>query len=238
MNKENIMFGIIGLVAGLVIGFVAANSVNRNAMTSSTETSGMSQNSNVPPGHPDISGMNPQSPDAMANMPQVKEALQKAKDAPDDYDAQLKAALFYYQINKLDEAIETVTKANKLKPEEVQPLVILGNIYFDQEKYEDAEKWYADALKKTPDDISVRTDFGLTFVLRKTPDYDRAIEEFNKSLKVDPKHLQTLQNLTVAYTKKGDAANAKSTLAKIAEIDSTNASIAKLQGEIDNIGKK
>ncbi len=232
------MFGIIGLIAGLVIGFVAANTVNRNAMTSATTPGTMSENSNVPPGHPDISGMNPQSPDAMANMPQVQEALQKAKDAPDDYDAQLKAALFYYQINKLDEAIQTITKANKLKPEEVQPLVVLGNIYFDQEKYEDAEKWYADALKKTPDDISVRTDYGLTYVLRSTPDYDRAIDEFNKSLKIDPKHLQTLQNLTVAYTKKGDAANAKATLAKISEIDANNASIAKLQSEIDNLGKK
>lgn len=238
MNKENIMFGIIGLIAGLVIGFVAANSVNRNAMTSSSTPGTMNENANVPPGHPDISGMTPQSPDAMANMPQVQEALQKAKDAPDDYDAQLKAALFYYQINKLDEAIQTVTKANKLKPEEVQPLVILGNIYFDQEKYEDAEKWYADALKKTPDDISVRTDYGLTYVLRSSPNYDRAIDEFNKSLKIDPRHLQTLQNLTVAYTKKGDAANAKATLAKISEIDSNNASIAKLQSEIDNIGKK
>ena len=70
-------------------------------------------------------------------------------------------------------------------------------------------------LRKKPDDVNVRTDLGLTFVFRDPPNYDRAIQEFKRSLEKDPNHIQTLQNLTVAYSKKGDAANAKATLAKL-----------------------
>ena len=33
MNKENILFGIVGLLAGLIIGFMGANSINKQAMT-------------------------------------------------------------------------------------------------------------------------------------------------------------------------------------------------------------
>ena len=78
----------------------------------------------------------------------------------------------------------------------------LGNAYFDLEKYEEAEKWYTSALSKKDDDVNVRTDLGLTFIFRDKPNYDRAIQEFRRSLELDPNHPETLQNLTVAYTKK------------------------------------
>ena len=78
----------------------------------------------------------------------------------------------------------------------------LGNAYFDTEKFEEAEKWYASALVKKADDVNVRTDLSLTFIFRDKPNYDRAIQEFQRSLELDPNHPQTIQNLTVAHTKK------------------------------------
>lgn len=45
-----------------------------------------------------------------------------------------------------------------------------------------------------------------------------------------------LQNLTVAYTKKGDTANANQTLAKLEALDPANESIAKLRADIQKIG--
>lgn len=239
MNKESILVGLIGLVAGLVIGFMFANSVNRNASVTSAQVppAGMtSQNASMPPGHPEVAGNNPTAAQ-MENIPEVQQALEKAKAEPDNYDAQMKAAGFYYQINKFDSAIEVLNRARKLKPDAVEPIVMLGNAYFDMDKFEDAEKSYEQALAKNPKDISVRTDLGLTFVLRPTPNYDRAIQEFNKSLGLDPKHLQTLQNLTVAYTKKGDAVNAKATLAKVEKLDPTNTALARLKEEVAKIGK-
>jgi tetratricopeptide (TPR) repeat protein len=117
-------------------------------------------------------------------------------------------------------------------------IVHLGNANFDGDHYAEAEKWYTAALAKKADDVSVRTDLGLTFIFRDPPNYDRAIQEFKRSLEVDPNHIQTLQNLTVAYTKKGDAANATATLNKLEAVDAGNQAVQKLREDIKNIGTK
>lgn len=237
MNKENILFAIVGLMGGLILGFLFANSMNRSAAMPNTTVSAMSQNSNMPPGHPDVPNQGGGSDKSMgASAPEVQAAIEKARKEPDNFDAQLGAAEFYYQIERYDGAIEFLLQANKLKPDSYQVLVQLGNTYFDSDKFSEAENWYSKALSIKPNDVNVRTDLGLTFLLRPNPNYDRAILEFKHSLETDPKHIKTLQNLTVAYTKKGDAANAKATVAKIESIEPTNASIPRLKDEINKIG--
>jgi len=117
-------------------------------------------------------------------------------------------------------------------------IVHLGNASFDSKKYEDAESWYSKALVKKPDDVDVRTDLGLTFMFRDPANYDRAIEEFKRSLEIKPDHPQTLQNLTVAYTKKGDAAEASATLAKLETKEPSNPALTKLRSDIDALKTK
>ena len=99
-------------------------------------------------------------------MPEVQAAIDQAKNNPNDFDAQIKAADMYEKIQKFDEAIEFLTVANKIKPDDRQTIVRLGNDNYDADKFEEAEKWYAQALSKKPDDVNVWTDMGLTFVLR------------------------------------------------------------------------
>ena len=133
--------------------------------------------------------------------------------------------------------IEFLEKAAKLKPDDHTTQVNLGNAYFDAGRYDQAEKTYTAVLAKKPDDADVRTDLGLTFAARPQADYDRAIAEFEKVLEKKPTHTLALQNVIVAYTKKGDAAKATATLAKLEAADATNASIAKLREEIGKISK-
>lgn len=230
MTKENILFVTIGLLAGLIIGFVFANSVNQKA---AVPIAGPAvQNANMPAGHPEVPGA------GGAMQPEIQAAIDLAKKEPDNLDAQLKAAEFYYQIQRFDGAIEFLKRANELKPDSREVIVHLGNAYFDKGNYEDAAKWYMSALAKKADDVDVRTDLGLTFVFRDKPDYDRGIQEFKRSLEIDPNHQQTLQNLTVAYTKKGDVAKANETLAKLEALDPVNESIKKLREDIQKIGVK
>ena len=229
MNKENILFGVIGLLAGLIIGFMFANAVNQKGAV--PVAGAMMQNANMPAGHPEVPGTG-------GMQPEIQAAIDQARKEPDNFDAQLKAAEVYYQIQRFDGAIEFLKRANQLKPDSREVIVHLGNANFDSAKYEEAEKWYTTALDKKADDVDVRTDLGLTFVFRDKPNYDRAIQEFQRSLELDPNHPQTLQNLTVAYTKKGDAAKANATLSKFESLDSTNESIAKLRDDIRKIGTK
>ena len=241
MNKENILFGVVGLLAGLIIGFMGTNSLNKGAFQSTASAADMKLNSNVPPGHPDIAGGTqggPASGPAAAMQPEVQAAIAKAKQSPDDFDAQIKAAEMYYQIERFDDAIGLYKRANQLKPEDREIVVQLGNVNFDGSHYDEAEKWYVQALAKKPDDVNVRTDLGLTFVFRDPPNYDRAIQEFNRSLETDPNHIQTLQNLTVAFTKKGDAAKASSALARLEAVDPKNSAISKLKDDISKMPAK
>ncbi len=233
MNKENILFGVIGILAGLIIGFMFANSVNQSAAVP-TASAEITSNSNMPPGHPDIGSTGGKGTQG-AMQPEVQAAIEKAKQSPDDFDAQVKAAEGYYQIDRFDEAIKYLQAANKIRPDDREVMVHLGNANFDGNHYDEAEKWYTAALAKKADDVDVRTDLGLTYVFREPPDYDKAIQEFNRSLSVNPSHIQTLQNLTVAYTKKGDAVKANATLAKLEAADPKNEAIAKLRADIDTL---
>ena len=237
MNKENILFGIIGLLAGLMIGFFFANSVNQGALTAASAPAAAMQqpgagapSGNLPPGHPTI-------PEKTIT-PEIQAAIDNARQNPNDFDAQIKAAEGYYKAQQFSGALEFLTQANKLRPDNSEIMTDIGNVNFDSDKYEEAEKWYTAALAKKPDDADVRTDLGLTFIFRDKPNYDRAIEEFKRVIASNPAHVQALQNLTVAYTKKSDAANATATLDKLAEADPSNKAIAKLREDIQKLSSK
>ncbi len=232
MNKENILCAIVGLLLGFIVGFMFANNVNQKATL--PMQAAMKQNPNMPEGHPDINGMNQMS----ASSPQIQEAVEKAQKEPENFEAQVKAAEMNYQIEAYDKSIEYLKQANKIKPDDYPTVVNIGNAYFDSGNYAEAEKWYSSALEKKTDDENVRTDLGLTFIFRDPPNYDRAIKEFETVLAKNINHPQALQNLTVAYTKKGNAAKATETVNKLVEVDPTNAAVAKLREEIKNIGTK
>lgn len=234
MTKENILFIVIGLLGGFIVGFFFANTVNQGALLSATpavtQTGGA-----LPSGHPAINSGGTAGGGAI---PEVQAAIEKARQNPDDFDAQIKAAELYYQIQRFEGSIEFLKRANELQPENYDVMVNLGNAFFDASKYEDAEKTYAKALTKKPGDLNVRTDMGLTFVFRENPDYDRAIKEFTQVLDTDPSHIQALQNLTVAYTKKSDKANATATVARLEKVDAGNDALTKLKEEIQKVGGK
>ena len=96
----------------------------------------------------------------------------------------------------LDEAQVTALKSVAgREPANAQPRVQLGNLYFDAEKYDDAIKWYGDALKLEPKDVNVSTDLGVSFYYSNQP--DKALTQFDQSLKLDPKHAKTLLNVGI-----------------------------------------
>lgn len=231
MNKNGVMFGALGLIVGLVIGFVGANSINRSAAGQPAAAAPAMNAANgatgqgLPADHPPIgtsSGADAEGPQGAAAIQQVSQAIEKAKQSPNDYEAQMTAADLYYQIQRFEEAAKFYEAAAKIKPSELEPMVKAGNAYFDGEKFSEAEAWYVKALEKDPKNINVRTDLGLTFFLREPRDFDRAIKEYKASLAIDPNHKITLQNLAAAYREKGDTQNYEETAAKLKTLDPSN----------------
>jgi tetratricopeptide (TPR) repeat protein len=75
------------------------------------------------------------------------------------------------------------------------PRVQLGNLYFDAERYDEAIKWYGDAIRLSPNDVNVSTDLGVSYYYSNQP--DKALDQFTHSLKLDPKHGKTLLNVGI-----------------------------------------
>lgn len=89
-------------------------------------------------------------------------------------------------------ALKSVAERDAANP---KPRIELANLYFDAERYDDAIKWYGDALKLSPNDVNASTDLGVCYYYTNQP--DKALEQFAHSLKIDPKHAKTLLNLGI-----------------------------------------
>jgi tetratricopeptide (TPR) repeat protein len=93
-------------------------------------------------------------------------------------------------------------------PKNLDALIELGNLYYDQGQFAQAVEWYGKALEIDPRNPNVRTDRGTSYWNINRP--DEAIVEFKKSLQVDPEHQQTLYNLGLVYLQgKNNVAEAK-----------------------------
>jgi tetratricopeptide (TPR) repeat protein len=98
-------------------------------------------------------------------------------------------------------AVLDETQVNALKsvaerePSSAKPRVQLANLYFDAERYDDAIKWYSEAVKLAPNDPDVSTDLGICYYYTNQP--DKALEQFDRSLKLDPRHTKTLLNVGI-----------------------------------------
>jgi tetratricopeptide (TPR) repeat protein len=96
----------------------------------------------------------------------------------------------------LDEAKVTALKSvADRQPSNAQPRVELANLYFDAERYDDAIKWYEEAVKLAPNDVNVSTDLAVCYYY--TNKADKALEQLGRSLKINPKHAKTLLNLGI-----------------------------------------
>ena len=96
----------------------------------------------------------------------------------------------------LDEAKVTAYKsAAQQNPDNPEPKVQLGNLYFDAERYKDAIEWYEAALKLKPKDVDLSTGLGVSYYY--TNQADKALAQFDQSLKINPTHTKTILNVGI-----------------------------------------
>ena len=183
MSRENLLFAIIGILVGFIVGFMLASSMSQKQASQLTASS-----QGLPADHPPINGAGgsggQNAPDPQAMRAEVAASLEKAKNEPNNFDAQVKAAELYYQIQRYDQAIEFLLKANQLKPTDYRTVVILGMVNLDAGHFETAEKWYRAALKMKSDDVMVLS--GLAAATLENGDAKAAEDAIAQLEKVDP----------------------------------------------------
>jgi tetratricopeptide (TPR) repeat protein len=180
MTRDNLLFAIIGLLLGFIVGFIFSSTMNqRYGPGAATAPSAQNLPADHPPVGPNAGAQNPGGMQA-----EVAASLEKARKEPKNFDAQLKAAELYYQIQRYDPAIEFLLKANELRPDDYQTVVALGLVNLDAGHYDVAEKWYRAALLKKSDDVA--TLAGLCAATLGKGDAKAAEQAIASLEKVDP----------------------------------------------------
>jgi Flp pilus assembly protein TadD len=179
MTRENILFAIIGILLGFIVGFMFASSMSQRM----PEPQAANRSQAMPADHPPVGGaQNGQDPQAVRE--QVAASLEKARNEPKNFDAQVKAAELYYQIGRYDQSIEFLLKANQIQPTDYRTVTLLGLTNLDAGHYETAEKWYRAALKMRQDDVMVLA--GLAAATLEKGDAKAAEDAIAQLEKVDP----------------------------------------------------
>jgi tetratricopeptide (TPR) repeat protein len=224
VDKNKYLMGLIGLAIGFIISFFLTQNYNRSnaAPAASVAPSGMAGGAGGAGGQ--------QAQQAM--MGQIQQVIDKAKNGPDDFQAQVEAAKVFNQIGRVAETADYLKKAYAIDPNKFNELGaagFLGQYYFDQKNYDEAETWFNRAIKADPKEADLYVALAETYVQRDPPRPDQAIAQLQQALGVDPKNGHALGHLVEAYALKKDARSAEETVKRLKETDPTNQRISILE---------
>lgn len=218
VNKKKYLIGLIGLAAGFIISFLLTQNYNK-----SNAAPGAAGNTPAMAGGPG---------GQQAMMGQVAGVIEKAKNAPNDFQAQVEAAKIFNQIGRTAETVDYLKKAYAIdttKFNELGAAGFLGQYYFEQKDYAEAENWFNRAIKADPKEADLYVALAETYVQREPPQPDQAITQLQQALSVDPKNGHALGHLVEAYALKKDARGAEETVKRLKESDPTNQRISVLE---------
>jgi tetratricopeptide (TPR) repeat protein len=255
MSIKNLSYCLGGLLVGFFVGFLIANRMSVAAppvqVASSPNQSSVSvkeaappldpsqSTGQLPPGHPDINQIasdgSPASADgAAASSAEAQTAMEAADAKPADFTLQLAAARTFSRLKAFDKAAVYFERALKLKPKDADALVEAGNTKYDAGDFAAAADYYSRSLAVRPD-ADVQTDLGNTYFQRNPPDYRRAIEEYRKSLAIDPRHEKALQNMASAALNLRDKTTVRDAIDKLTAVNPDNATLPSLRASLNNL---
>jgi tetratricopeptide (TPR) repeat protein len=130
-------------------------------------------------------------------------------------------------------ALKTILRND---PKNLNSLIQLGNLYYDNGRFQEAVEYYGRALEIDPRNVSVRTDRGTSYW--SLGQADAAIAEFQKSLELDPGHAQTLYNLGVVQLNgKNNQQEARKTWEKLLASNPNYPERAKVQDQLNALSQ-
>lgn len=235
MTSKTILIAIAAGFVGFVGGFMFANQINRSEMSAPAPVSQT--------GDPSTQQTADQARGGTTLTPEeIKSRIDAADKNPADFAFQknLGMALYRYASLKQDasllpDAIRILQRASDLDPADRDLQIALGNAHFDvgyfnkdNKAFERSRDYYKKALTRVPNDVDVRADLALTYYLQKPPDLSTAVAEFQKGLKINPKHERSLEFLVQTYVKQNEIVKASETLDRLKAANPSNPSINEL----------
>lgn len=252
MNK-NIFLCVIGLALGFGAGFFLANKVTGGTTPAANPASAPraaaapdsappldpnQAGAPLPPGHPDVSGAaaadNSNPNGVAATNVEAQSAMEAADRKPQDFDLQMNAATTFYKLKAFDKATLYLERAIALKPKDTDALIAMGNTKYDAGDFTTAASFYERALVVQPQNTEAQTDLGNTYFQRQPPDFKRAIEEYRKTLKTNPRHEKAWQNIAAAALQLGDKSIAREAIEQLSAINPNNGYLEGLRSNLES----
>ena len=259
MSSRNLLFCLAGLVLGFAVGFVLANQIVPAGGRAAAESNAPAESQPgaaapgaagpidpsqaggpLPAGHPDIGGLasdgSPADPNGVAaTNVDAQKAMEAADAKAGDYKLQLAAAETFYRLKAYDKAALYLDRALKLKPRDAAALALAGHARYDAGDFAAAGAFYERALAVEPNNADVRADLGNTYTKRQPPDLRRAVEEYRKAIKANPRHEIALQNMASVAAQLGDKAAAREAVEQLAAANPSNPTLPALRTAVEAI---
>jgi cytochrome c-type biogenesis protein CcmH/NrfG len=201
-------FFLLTIVMAVVIGFLAGYIYTNQVNWNAQRATGVA-GTDAPP----TSGLPPASPDSVNGpLPEGHPPIN-----PDPMIAAMKA-----EVEK--------------DPSNLEKAVRLANFLYDNKRYADAIGWYLKALKLDPKNPNIETDLGTAYYY--TGDSDSALRHFENSLRLDPRHVQTIHNKFIVLLEgKKDIPGARAALKQLESVDSENSVLPGLRDMLQKAEK-
>jgi len=229
LNKNKYLVALIGLAVGFILSFILTQNYNKSNA--------------APAANPTPSGMAGAGGGAgaggqQAMMGQVQQTIERAKNAPTDFQAQVDAAKVFNQVGRMAETVEYLKKAFAIDAAKFDALGaagFLGQYYFDQKDYAEAESWFSRAIKADPKEADLYFALGETYMEKQPPQPDQAIAQIQQGLAIDPKNGHAIGHLIEAYALKKDARGAEEAVKRLRETEPTNQRIGALEAMVADL---
>jgi tetratricopeptide (TPR) repeat protein len=251
-NTKIVIVFVVGAVLGFAVGFMLANSLNRQEQDKMRAELTRPQ----PNAKDNPAGGSKQQAQAAADddasIPtatdeQLKNAIAKADASPADADLQKQVGqnLYVYAWVKnkpsiLPDVARILKRAHELDPKDFKTALMGGDALFlaardggDTRQLADARKLYEDALAIKPDDAESRTKLGMTYFYDKPSDPKRAISEYRRVLQADPRQEMALQSLAAALIETGSLDEAAKRLDELEKVNPSNQELSNLRAQLE-----
>ncbi len=117
-------------------------------------------------------------------------------------------------------------------PKDPEAALKLANYLYDQHQYDKSLEWYQRVLGLDPKNVNARTDLGTAYFYLGRP--KDALEQYRKSLQIDPNHEPTLLN-TIIVNLEGthDVGAAQAAWERLRKVNPNNPQLASMKEKID-----
>ena len=120
----------------------------------------------------------------------------------DFFEAHFNLFRSFYRLKQYDEAILQSQKCLKLNPKSIDTLILLGNIYNNNNQEKVSENYYLEILNINSKESKAYYSLGNLY--QKKKEYDKAINNYNLAIKFNKNDIGSYNNLGVLYQEIGE----------------------------------